>query len=169
MSPLEKCPSCGAAHSPEESFCWMCHRRFWTETGAEPEKRAAPAPGPAPAPAPAPPQAPAAPPAAQSATFLERWTQPALIVAMLFVLGGLVAGRDKGSAFLAFGVLVALFVTAVSGTNASKKKPENAWEWVLKIARLLASAIAIMVLMAFAASVALLMACLVILKMLGYH
>ncbi|MBI3564600.1 MAG: hypothetical protein HY079_05315 [Elusimicrobia bacterium] len=165
MSALEACPSCQAPHSPGEAFCWMCHSRLWSgEAPAAAPKTAAAPPPPAPAPSPA-----AAPSARSSASFLDRWTQPVLVVSFILIMAGLMLDRQTGGAVLLLGLVPAVLVTALSGLRPAKRKPETAWEWVVFVAEKLASVVAIMLLAAFAISAALLMACFVILKALGMH
>lgn len=103
MTGLSACPDCRAPHGADEAVCWMCGRRFWTETGATPVCAAPLAPAP-------PPQ----PPAARQSRLSQEFTLPALAAGLLLLLAGLALGAGENLAVLFLGLLGLLFFVGVS-------------------------------------------------------
>jgi hypothetical protein len=164
---LDRCPSCQAPHGPDEALCWMCGRKFWSDSPA-PSKRNPPPPPieerrPAPRPNPLP--RPAATPAASD----NSWTQPVLIVAFILILIGLALGGGTGSSLLWLGLLPAFFVTALSGFRSPKKKPETLLEMATWLVTKLASAVAVIILAGVAIVIALMAVCFALVAVLGHH
>ncbi|MFI5346578.1 MAG: hypothetical protein ACHQ51_09415 [Elusimicrobiota bacterium] len=155
---LDRCPSCQAPHSPEEAFCWMCHRKFWSAAAKASDPKADPAPAPKPAtkwvPAPG-----AVPPSASRDAF----TQPVLIGAFILILTGMALSTSTkssvGAPLLWLGLVPAFFVTALSGFRQPNKMPESLGgkvEWLLTK---MASVVAVMILAGIAVSFALFAVC----------
>ncbi|MDE2511043.1 MAG: hypothetical protein KGL74_07970, partial [Elusimicrobia bacterium] len=120
---LNRCPSCQAPHAPDEAFCWMCHRKFWT---APAERPAAPAASKTSEPAPS--------SVAWTPNVNVPWMQPILIGAFLLLLTGVAVGGGRGTVVLWMGLLPAFFVTALSGFRQPKKMPDSfagKVEWLL--------------------------------------
>lgn len=162
---LELCPSCQAPHAPEEAFCWMCHHKFWRAPSGEAVPDAAGHDGlspvdPVPQPA-------AAPVASEKAASDSRWTQPVLVGAFVLVLIGLTGGKGVAGLLLGVGQVIALFILAMQGFKKPAEKPQGFWPRFQRGVTVLASTLALMLLVAMALCIAGFMACLAIMGMMG--
>lgn len=102
MTGLSACPDCRAPHGADEAVCWMCGRRFWTESATAPAAE--------PPPAAALPE----PPAARQSRRSQEFTLPALLAGLLLLLAGLVLGAGQNLAVLFLLLFVVFFIVGVA-------------------------------------------------------